>query len=113
MVVFDVGANIGHFTLLSAKRVGPSGWVHSFEPSPREFAKLRANVVLNEFTNVELNPMAVCDHEGEISFQTCGDGLGMYNSIGRPFREGVITSSVVPCTTLDAYVRVAVSVASI
>ncbi len=34
MVIFDVGANIGFYTLLLAKRVGPTGRVHAFEPDP-------------------------------------------------------------------------------
>ena len=34
MTVMDVGANVGQFTLVAARRVGPSGRVHAFEPTP-------------------------------------------------------------------------------
>ena len=40
----DVGANIGLFSLLASKIVGPSGKVFSFEPSPDVFNVLIANV---------------------------------------------------------------------
>jgi FkbM family methyltransferase len=105
MVVFDVGANIGHFTLLAAKRVGPGGQVHAFEPASAEFAKLRRNILLNGFENVVANPLAICDHNGDVALQTCDGGLGLYNTMGRPFRSSEFTSSIVPCTTLDDYAQ--------
>ncbi len=43
-VVFDVGANIGQYTLPLARLVGPSGRVHSFEPVSATFAELRSAV---------------------------------------------------------------------
>lgn len=105
MVVFDIGANIGQFTLLAAKRVGASGRVHAFEPAPEEYRKLCANVALNRFENVVLNALAVSDTVGEATLQVCGKGLGAYNSLGRPFREGPVTPVNVSCTTLDDYTR--------
>jgi len=65
-VFFDVGANIGYFTLLAAKRVGLSGEVHSFEPSPEEFTKLSRNVRLNGFGMVRLNRKALSDSPGRV-----------------------------------------------
>lgn len=49
--VVDVGANIGYYTLLMAKQ---RAIVHSFEPEPKNFALLKKNVELNNFTNVIL-----------------------------------------------------------
>ena len=37
-VFFDVGANIGFFSLIAARRVGPEGHVYAFEPVPRNAA---------------------------------------------------------------------------
>lgn len=42
--VFDVGANIGLFTLFAAERCGPDGKVYAFEPLPETFAALKHNV---------------------------------------------------------------------
>jgi len=43
----DIGANIGLYSILAARRVGATGKVLSFEPSPREFSRLLANLRLN------------------------------------------------------------------
>ncbi|HEX9841452.1 MAG TPA: FkbM family methyltransferase, partial [bacterium] len=50
--VLDVGANVGHYTLVAARAVGPRGHVWAFEPAPRPFAALTANVRLNGLRNV-------------------------------------------------------------
>lgn len=49
MVVADVGANIGYFTLLMAELVGPSGRVHAFEPNPRLVELLDKSLLVNGF----------------------------------------------------------------
>ena len=49
MVVIDIGANIGYYTLLAAKLVGKEGKVLAFEPEPSNFNLLTRNVKLNKF----------------------------------------------------------------
>lgn len=46
-VVLDIGANIGYYTLLFAKKVGLDGHVFAFEPEPQNFALLSKNVEIN------------------------------------------------------------------
>lgn len=46
-VFVDVGANIGYFPVIAAGRVGPAGAVFAFEPDPRNFQLLQANLSLN------------------------------------------------------------------
>ena len=43
-VVFDLGANLGYFTLLFSDLVGRGGEVHAFEPVPPTFARLRETI---------------------------------------------------------------------
>ena len=69
MTVIDAGANIGQYTVLSAQAVGPGGRVLSFEPSPRNFARLEENVQMNEFRNVQLFRSALWDSEATLSFR--------------------------------------------
>jgi len=57
--VLDIGANIGYFTLIFARRVGPSGRVYAFEPDPTNFAILKRNVETNGYRNVILIQKAV------------------------------------------------------
>jgi FkbM family methyltransferase len=58
-VFYDIGANVGFFTLLAARRVGPSGHVVAFEPLPENIATLRRNLALNGFEHVTVVPAAV------------------------------------------------------
>ena len=47
--VLDVGANIGYFTLMLAKLVGPTGKVFAFEPDPRNISLLKKNIETNGY----------------------------------------------------------------
>jgi FkbM family methyltransferase len=51
-VVYDVGANVGFFTVLAARRVGPQGAVIAFEPFPETATAARRNADLNGFKHV-------------------------------------------------------------
>ncbi len=62
----DVGANLGSHTIPFARRVGHEGRVLAFEPQPRVFELLRANVELNELRNVELHGAACGAAPGEV-----------------------------------------------
>ena len=42
--VLDIGANIGYFTILASKFVGPNGRVFAFEPEAKNFHVLTQNV---------------------------------------------------------------------
>jgi FkbM family methyltransferase len=59
--VLDIGANIGYYTLIAAKLVGPGGKVYAFEPDPDNFALLKRNVAANGYANVVLVNRAVSD----------------------------------------------------
>jgi len=63
----DVGANVGWFTLIAAKAVGPTGRVVAVEPEPRNAAKLRGNVAANGFGNVTVLEKAASDTPGTLS----------------------------------------------
>jgi FkbM family methyltransferase len=64
MTVLDIGAHVGWFTLLAARLVGHRGLVFAFEPHPRNFDLLLANVWRNSLANVVCFPWAVGDHAG-------------------------------------------------
>ena len=53
-IVFDIGSNIGAFTIPFAKKVGENGEVFAFEPQPFIFNLLKHNVKLNKLKNVNL-----------------------------------------------------------
>lgn len=50
--VVDIGAHMGRYTIVSSKRVGPSGKVIAIEAHPVNFKLLNRNIKLNRLTNV-------------------------------------------------------------
>ena len=74
--VWDVGANIGYFSLEFARSVGPKGKVLSFEPHPEIFKVLQRNVSRNRYQNINLQNVA-CGEQTTISklyFSTENEG---------------------------------------
>jgi len=68
MTVVDVGALIGYYTLLAAKRVGDNGRVLAFEPSPTAFSLLLKNIKINNRNNIKAFKYAVSDKNGKKTF---------------------------------------------
>jgi FkbM family methyltransferase len=62
--VYDVGANIGFFTILCSRLVGPQGKVYAFEPIPQNLATLRHNVTINALSNVTIVEAALSSSTG-------------------------------------------------
>ncbi|WP_244113502.1 FkbM family methyltransferase [Burkholderia cepacia] len=58
-VVIDVGANIGFFSLLAARRVGPTGRVIAFDPSAKALAALLHASAINNLPNIEVHNTAL------------------------------------------------------
>jgi FkbM family methyltransferase len=58
-VAMDIGANIGMHTVIMANRVGRRGRVMSFEPDPHPYARLQANLRLNNLDFVETHRAAL------------------------------------------------------
>lgn len=58
-IVYDIGANVGFFALISARLTGPAGHVYAFEPVPECAALVRHNAALNAFSNITLLECAV------------------------------------------------------
>jgi FkbM family methyltransferase len=62
--VYDVGANIGFFTILCSRLVGPEGHVYAFEPIPQNLKTLHHNVALNRLENVTVVEQALSSSTG-------------------------------------------------
>ncbi|MFH1226418.1 MAG: FkbM family methyltransferase [Planctomycetota bacterium] len=65
MTFFDVGANVGYYSLLGSRLVGPQGKVVAFEPALQNLDYLYRHTVLNKAGNVTIMSAA------------CADGLSM------------------------------------
>jgi FkbM family methyltransferase len=55
--IFDIGANVGYYTILFS-RLAPDGQIFAFEPTSTE-AMLRANLAHHQVKNVEIHKVAV------------------------------------------------------
>jgi FkbM family methyltransferase len=69
-IVYDVGANIGVYTVLAAKRVGTGGKVYAFEPHGASFVRLLQNIVVNNLQDgVVASNIALDAEQGFFTFE--------------------------------------------
>ncbi len=69
MVVFDVGAHIGEYTVVAAEKVGPRGKVYAFEPQPELVDVIQKNIQQRGFQNVIASAQALSDQSGTAAFR--------------------------------------------
>lgn len=72
-VFYDLGANVGYYSLIASTLVGEKGRVLAFEPSPRNLNFLHQHLTLNHIRNVEIFPLAVSDKKGVAKFDDEAD----------------------------------------
>jgi len=72
-VFYDVGANVGFFTLLGARLVGPQGRVVAFEPVPACARAVAHNIALNDFAQAEIREEAVGAANGRAQLLVVGE----------------------------------------
>ncbi len=72
-VFWDIGANVGYFTLVAATALKNRGRIVAFEPGKNAYARLVANLALNPYRNIQTYPVAVSDREGEAVLHLLGD----------------------------------------
>jgi FkbM family methyltransferase len=77
-VCYDLGAHIGWYSLLMARRAGPSGAVHAFEPYPPNAARLRDHAARNadpaERAPIHVHAAALAEETGTRELAGAGDG---------------------------------------
>ena len=94
MVVYDIGANVGAYTVLAASRCRQ---VYAFEPYTPNLIHLRRNVSLNRFKNCVIVPTAVGATDEPVAFREGKNGF-----VGKVAGDGLLR---VPCTRLDSYLE--------
>ena len=97
MTVFDVGANVGYYSLLASLLTGKEGKVFSFEPLPENISYLKKHLELNKLKNVKVIDRAVNDKISKLRF-TFGDN----RSAGHISNEGEIE---IETTSLDEFIK--------
>lgn len=97
----DAGANIGFYSLLAARKVGPRGRVVAFEMMPDTAIILRRHVERNATTNVEVVELALSDCGGETVIASVEPGKPGQASIVAAVGEARRSTVEVATTTLD------------
>jgi FkbM family methyltransferase len=102
MTVVDVGANIGHYAMVAARAVGPTGRVIAFEPETENHAALVANLALNGLDNVVAERLALGARAGELMLYRDRDNRGGH-SLAAANVQAPAGAAPVEAATLDAY----------
>lgn len=98
MTFFDVGTNVGYYTVLGSRLVGQSGRVIALEPNPEVLAILRRNIEVNLLGNVRVIYGAASGTCGPVKL-----GLGRSTSYSTGLHcEDAVDWIEVPGYSLDA-----------
>lgn len=103
-VFYDVGANVGFFTVIAARLVGEAGHVYAFEPVAGNAALIRRNAALNRFRNVTVVERAVSEHSGpgQLRLAHYSGGAALATVPPPPDAAGIVA---VTLTSLDDAIR--------
>ncbi|MBU2855950.1 FkbM family methyltransferase [Acidithiobacillus ferrooxidans] len=99
----DIGANIGVYTAMAAKRIGSGGMVYAFEPVQRTFKRMEDNIKLNNFANVKTYNIALSSTTGTASIW-----IPKHNNLGMSSLHPNSTSldeETIMAITLDRWVK--------
>ena len=104
----DVGAHVGYFSVLAAKRVGPTGTVIAVEPEARNLDLLHRNLARNGCSNAVVLPFAAHSVNGQMSLALEEENRGAHHLV--PLGEAATT---VRCVRLDDVLPTTVDVVKI
>ncbi|NRA66665.1 MAG: FkbM family methyltransferase [Pseudobacteriovorax sp.] len=88
-IFFDIGANVGAYSLLSALKIGKNGKVYAFEPAAGTFQTLNTNIQINGLTNILAYPLALsnCNEPVDLKVKSTIPGASGH-SIGEALADG-------------------------
>ncbi len=105
-VAMDVGANIGTHTLIMAKAVGDTGKVFAFDPHLESAERLKENVNLNNFQNVEIAQIGLSNKKGTMTLFSYSDEMADHGTASLYDLPNLQKTAVeVPISTIDTFVE--------
>lgn len=106
MNVIDVGAHIGLMSVAIASKVGASGKVYAFEPTPTTVNILKHTIRLNKVENIFVEPVALSDKKGTMTFYISNYEADNSNSLVNNDRRDRDEKSIeVEVNTIDDFVK--------
>ena len=103
MIFYDVGANIGFFSLLAARIVGKDGRVVAFEADPEVAGRLRDHVLRNAFAWIAVEEKAVWSEPGTVYFARTDPATSPDRGLGHVVAAGGDGTIEVSAESLDDY----------
>jgi FkbM family methyltransferase len=103
MVVFDLGANVGYYSILAARCVGEQGRVFAFEPEPRNHALLCSNIRANHADNVVPMASAVSNTSERLKLYLDRYNLGAHTLASTNVQTAAAGVVEVPSVTIDDF----------
>jgi FkbM family methyltransferase len=103
MICFDIGANIGYYTLHLSRIVGNAGRVFAFEPTTWAFRRLQRNLSLNNPDNIIIERLGLSDSE-ELGKPLEGFAFQASWPLDKSFQGKVASGDTANFTTLDKYI---------
>lgn len=104
MVFMDIGAYHGIYSLIAAKRLGSTGQVVAFEPSPRERHRLKLHLRWNGIRTVRVEACALSSGTSSCAFFQVVSGDTTRNGLRAPASADAVKELPVTTTSLDQYV---------
>lgn len=80
-VFWDIGANLGVYSLFMGKAVKNEGSVVSFEPEPRSRRNLEENIARSGLSNIRVVPAALSSSSGKMSMNIAHSAAAGYHSL--------------------------------
>jgi FkbM family methyltransferase len=103
MTFYDVGANIGFFTLIAARLVGESGHVVAFEADPEIAGRLRGHLARNKFGWANVEERAVWSATGVLRFARTDPNSSPDRGLGHVVADSSAQTIQVPGVSLDDF----------
>jgi FkbM family methyltransferase len=103
MTVLDIGAHHGFYSLLASGKVGSKGKVFAFEPSPRERERLLKHLRFNYCRNVQVEPTALGEEEGQADLFLVEGYESGCNSLRPPAVDEETRQLQVPVIRLESF----------
>lgn len=102
--VIDLGANIGEFSLIAAKKVGPSGRIIAVEPLAETLISLKKNMDLNGFQNYSILECAVGNKLGKMSLYKKSESatMGLLDPVKGV--ENMVETNQIDVKTIDSII---------
>src|SRR5712692_4026805 len=105
MTFYDIGANIGFFSLLAARIIGAQGRVVAFEADPEAAQRLRDHVERNHFSTISIEQKAVWSETRTVFFARTDPETSPDRGLGHVVASSAASAICVQATALDDFLQ--------